>query len=93
MRASTKTILYSRVTVDKSVKRHVVAVFPNDADAKAYAGLIAMAYKSGNAELALSLDEHTVLAEDKTLVPGIKFDLAVAPYAPTPAASAEDMFV
>lgn len=92
MRASTKTILFSRVTVDKTVKRHIVAVFGSEADAKSYAGLIALAHKSGNTELAVSLDEHTVLTDDKALVPGLKFDLVSARYNPSTADSADDMF-
>lgn len=92
MKAATKTILFSRVTVGKAVKRHPVAVFSREADAKAFAVLLNTAHKTGNVEMAKQLDAATVLNEDGTLADGLKFDLATVPYAPTLSESGEDLF-
>ena len=92
MKAANKTILYSRVTIDKRVHNHPIAVFANEADAAAYAMLIMTAHKSGNAEMAKQLDSKTALAEDGTLIPGIKFSRVTVPYAPTLATSGDDLF-
>jgi hypothetical protein len=92
MKAATKTILFSRVTISKAVHQHPVAVFSREPDAKAYAVLLNTAHKSGNVEMAKQLDAKTALAEDGTLIPGIKFALVTVPYAPTLADSGDDLF-
>lgn len=92
MKAATKTILFSRVTVGKAVKQHPVAVFGRETDAKAYASLIDIAHKTGNAEMAKQLDERTEFAEDGSPHPGVRFALVTVPYAPTLAASSDELF-
>lgn len=92
MKAATKTILFSRVTVDKAVHLWPTAVFANDKDAKAYATLLKMAHSTGNVDLAVSLDPETRLTAEKTLVPGIRFSIKIAPYAPTPGDDGGDPF-
>lgn len=92
MKAATKTILFSRITVGKATHQHPVAVFSREADAKAYAVLINTAHKTGNVEMAKSLDAQTMMADDGTLAGTLRFALVTVPYAPTLAESGEDLF-
>lgn len=92
MRSTSKVILFSRVTVGNKVHQWPVAVFTNVTEAKTYAVLISGAHKNADAALAVKLDSQTRLNEDGTLVPGIKFSLTEAPYAPTLADSADELF-
>lgn len=92
MRAQSKVILFSRATIGKAVHNHPVAVFGKDAEAKAYAVMINTAIKSGNVEMAKSLDAKTHLNEDGTLVPNVKFALVTVPYAPTFGGGADELF-
>jgi hypothetical protein len=92
MKAATKTILFTRVTVDKQVHLWPTAVFADDKSAKAYAVLLKMAHDTGNAELATKLDPETRKGEDGSLVKGVKFSIKIAPYAPVAGDSGEDPF-
>lgn len=84
MKATAKTVLFSRVTINKAVHQWPVGVFANPTSAKTYAAYIKMAHSSGNAELAKKLDPKTRVGEDGTLVPGLKLSLLTLPYEPSP---------
>jgi hypothetical protein len=92
MRALTKTILFTRVTVDKHVQQWPVAVFGNVQAAKTHAVLISTAHNSGNADMAKVLDPQTKTDADGKLIPGIKFSLLEVPYEPSLADSADNLF-
>jgi hypothetical protein len=92
MKAATKTVLFTRVTVDKQVHLWPTAVFANDKSAKAYTMLLSMAHKTGNTDLAVQLDPETRLTEEKTLVPGVKFSIKIVTYEPTLGESGDDPF-
>lgn len=92
MRAASKVILFSRTTVGKAVHNHPVAVFSKDAEAKAYAVMINTAIKSGNAEMAKSLDSKVMLDEAGALVDHVKFSLVSVPYSPTFGGGTDDLF-
>lgn len=92
MRAATKHILFTRVTVDKAVKQWPTAIFPNADAAKSFGSLLNMAHKTGNVELAVKLDAKTALDKEGKLAPGVKFSLLEVPYAPSLAAGDDDPF-
>lgn len=92
MKAASKVILFSRVTVGKATHQHPVAVFGRESDAKAYAVLINTAHKTANVEMAKSLDPATLLADDGTLAGTLRFALVTVPYAPTLAESGDELF-
>ena len=92
MRALTKTILFTRVTVDKHVHQWPVAVFGDTAKAKTHAVLINTAHVAGNVEMAKSLDPQTRVDAEGKLIPGIKFSVVEVPYEPSLADSADDLF-
>lgn len=92
MKAATKTILFTRVSVDKQTHLWPTAVFADDKSAKAYAVLLKMAHDTGNANLAKELDPETRTAEDGTLIKGVKFSIKIAPYAPVPGEAGVDPF-
>ena len=92
MKATSKTILYTRVVMNKIAHQHPVAVFGDEPTAKTYAMLINTAHKTGNREMALQLDPKTVLTESGDLVPGIKFSLVTVPYSPSFADAGDDLF-
>lgn len=88
MKAAQKTILFSRVTVAKTVHMWPVGVFANPTSAKTYAAYLKMAHGSSNVDMAKSLDPKTRLAEDGTLIPGLKLSIQTVAYEPTPSAGA-----
>jgi len=90
-RSTFKVILFSRVTVDKRVHQWPTAVFNNHEDAKAYATILGMSHKSGDVTTAKAMDAKTAVAEDGTLVPGLKFSITEVPYSPAVSLGASDM--
>lgn len=91
-RSTSKTILFSRVTVDGKPYQWPTAVF-NDLDTcKAFATAIGMAHKSGDVETAKALDASTVVDKNGKLVPGLKFSIKEVPYAPSVALGASAFF-
>lgn len=91
-RSTAKVILFSRVTVDKRVHQWPTAVFNNHEDAKSYATILGMAHKTGDATAAKAMDAKTALAEDGTLIPGLRFSITEVPYSPPVSVGASDMF-
>lgn len=93
MAASTaKVILFSRIADGKNVLQWPTAVFNKHEDARAFATILGMAHKTGDAETAKSMDAHTKVTEDGKLVTGLRFSIVEVPYAPTAALGESDMF-
>lgn len=92
MRSLTKVILFTRVTQDKHLYQWPVAAFADMSKAKTHAVLINTAHKTGNVDMAKSLDPQTRVDAEGKLVPGIKFSLVEVPYEPSLADSADDLF-
>lgn len=84
MKASSKTVLFSRITVNKAVHQWPIGIFANPTSAKTYAAYVKMAHSSGLVELAKKLDPKTRLTEDGKLMPGVKFSIVTLPYEPSP---------
>lgn len=84
MKASSKTVLFSRITVNKTVHQWPVGVFANSTSAKTYAAYVKMAHSSGLVDLAKKLDPKTRVTEDGKLMPGVKFSVVTLPYEPSP---------
>lgn len=80
--ATTKVVLFTRVTVDKSVHLWPTGIFSSDRDAKAYVTALRAAHESGDAVTAKALDPETRIAEDGTLIKGVKFSLRIVSYNP-----------
>jgi hypothetical protein len=92
MRSASKQILFSRVTVGNKTVQWPTGVFANDKSAKAFGSLLNIAHKTGNVDLAKSLDPKTHLTGDGKLTPGIKFSLLEVPYEPSAASDDDDPF-
>jgi len=90
MKPLNKTVLFSRVTVNKSVHQWPIAVFPNPVAAKTYAAYIKMAHSAGDIETAKRLDPKTRLDESGALIPGIKFSVTELTYDPSAVAPLAD---
>lgn len=93
MKAAERTILTSRVEVDKKIHTHPIAVFPNDAAAKSFATALHKAITAGDAVTAKSLDEHVVIGQDEKPVTGVKFSVLTVPYDPAAAAVDDSIFM
>lgn len=91
MKAATKTVLFARIKVGTANHLWPVGVFANDKNAKAFTSLLAMAHTTGNKDLAVKLDPDTRLAEDGTLIKGIKFSIKIVAYEPALAADGTDV--
>lgn len=87
MKANTKTILFSKVLINKSLHQWPIAVFATPVSAKTYAAYIKMAHSAGNVELVKSLDPKTRLTDEGALVPGVKFSVVTITYEPSPTAT------
>jgi len=91
-RSTAKVILFSRVTADGKVHQWPTAVFNDHDEAKAYATIIRVAHKSGDAKSAMALDAKTAVDDKGKLIAGLRFSIAEVPYQPAPALSDEDLF-
>jgi hypothetical protein len=91
-RSTSKVILFSKVKDGAKTFQWPTAVFNNHEDAKTFATLLAVAHKSGDAKTAVAMDPKTALAEDGSLVKGLKFSITEVPYSPTASFGADDMF-
>lgn len=86
MAASTsKTILHTTGKDGAKVRQWPTAVFNDTKGAKAYAGFLRLAYKSGTADAVKALDPGVRLRENGDLLTEVKFSVLTVPYAPTPA--------
>lgn len=92
MRSTTKHILYSKVTVGNKSIQWPTGVFANEKSAKEFAGVLNLAHKTGNVDLAMQLDAKTHKTADGKLTPGLKFSLLEVPYEPSVADSSDDLF-
>lgn len=92
MRSTTKQILFSRVTVGNKAVQWPTGVFANEKSAKEFAGVLNLAHKTGNVDLATQLDPKTHKTADGKLTPGLKFSLLEVPYEPSVADSSDDLF-
>jgi len=90
-RSTAKVILFSRITKDKKTAQWPTAVFNNHEDAKSFATILSMAHKSGDAATATKMDAKTVLEDDGTLVPGLRFSIVEVPYSPAASLGITDM--
>lgn len=86
-----KAILFARATLDRAHHLWPVAVFNDTALARQYAGILKMAYAIGDQAVIKSLDPSALCDAQGVAVPGTKWSVKVVPYAPTPAATAEDV--
>lgn len=93
MAASTaKVILFSRVVHDKRTYQWPTAVFNRHAEAKAFATVLGMAHKNGDADSARAMDTNTKTTDDGKLVPGLRFSIVEVPYSPSASLGTSDMF-
>jgi hypothetical protein len=65
-------------------------VFPNTPRAKSHVGLIKLAYSTGNADMARSLDKRTPVTEDGKLEGLPEFSVMTIPYDPAPGVGDDD---
>lgn len=94
MAASTaKAILFGRATEDHTVHQWPIAVFNDSADAVSYAGMLKIAYTSGDEALITKLDPSAVFGKDKKPLPNVKWSVVIRPYAPKPAFESDDVTV
>lgn len=85
-----KSILFSRATEGKAVHLWPVAVFNQPSQAKTYASMLKVAYKSGNHEAVAALDPNHRKGEDGTPLSDIKWSVVTVPYSPEPSFGEDD---
>lgn len=90
--STAKVILFARLMFDKKAYQWPIAVFNKHDDAKSFATVLGVAYKNGDVAGVKAMDANAKVADDGTLVPGLRFSIAEVPYAPSPSLSASDMF-
>lgn len=93
MKASSKTVLYCKLTHDRKVFQWPVAVFPNTDDARAYATFLRLAYRAKDHESILALDPTCAKDADGKPLEGAKWSMLTLPYAPVPELDTDDTAV
>lgn len=92
MKALSKTVLFSRVVIDKRTVIHPVGVFANDKNARSYFTALSLAHKTGDAVRAKELDPAVKMDDAGKLLPNVKFSITEVTYEPDlPVTSAEDL--
>lgn len=85
-----KAILFARAMEGKQVHLWPVAVFNHASQAKSYAGMLKVAYKSGSADAIKALDpSHHKTPEGEPLT-DIRWSIVTVPYSPSPAFGEDD---
>lgn len=90
MRSKDKTVLFSRVAINKAVHQWPVAVFNSTTEAKTFAAYLKMAHSNGDVETAKRLDSRTKVGEDGKLAPDVKWTMLTLPYQPSPITALSD---
>lgn len=82
--STAKSILFARAQDGKAIHQWPVAVFNEVSQAKSYAGMLRIAYKSGSPEAVAALDpKHHKDAEGAPLL-DVKWSIETVPYSPQP---------
>lgn len=90
MKATSKTILFGRITIERKTQLWPIAVFATPVAAKTYAAYYKMAISSGNVDLVRAFDAQAKIDDNGHIIPGLKLSVATVPYDPSPTAHMAD---
>lgn len=90
MKATKKTVLFGKATVNKAVHQWPVAVFANAGEATAYATFLRLAYRAKDTEAITALDPSHAKDEKGAPLFDVKWAKVELPYSPLPELEADD---
>lgn len=92
MKAASKSVLFTRVVIDKHPRLWPVAVFATSSKAQAFYVALKAAWATGDPVKVKALDPSVILLPDETLPADPKFSIRDLPYEPdVPTAPADDL--
>lgn len=89
-RSTDKTVLFCLGKDGSKATQWPVAVFNKPDEARSYATILRLAYRSGDLAAVKSLDPQARYKADGTLLADVKFSTLTLPYAPMPGMPDDD---
>lgn len=92
MKASSKTILFTKVQHGGKTTEMPIAVFPDENACRPLAVAIMTAHKAGEVETLRQLGAGHLVNDEGRVAPNLRFARVTVPYSPDYSAASEDPF-